>query len=354
MLPLSSPPQSICILRLSALGDVCNLVPSVRAIQKHWPRTSITWILGQAEYTLLEGLSGVELIPYDKKTGLAGMWRLRQQLKGRQFDVLLHMQQAIRASLLAKLAISAPIWLGYDSARAKDKQDWFCNHHLPPHPKAHVLESFLDFAYALGVPETPLCWDIPINEAAEREAFSWQPQTTEYVLISPCSTQRTRNFRNWSASGYAQVIEYLYHKYGLVTVLTGGRTVQETEYAQSIRHAVSTPLINAVGQTSLKALLALIRDARLVIAPDSGPVHMATAMQTPVVGLYATTNPQRAAPYLAQPWVVNKYPHAVQTYLNTQVEAVTWGQRVRHPQAMNLIQVEDVIARLDALIQHTA
>ena len=109
-------------------------------------------------------------------------------------------------------------------------------------------------------------------------------------------------------------------------------------------------VIDAIGESSLKGLLALIDGARAVIAPDSGPVHMANAMGTPTVGLFATTNPERAGPYRWQDFVVNRYPEAVRTYLHKDPDTLSWGQRVRHPDAMSLIRADDVIDRLEALL----
>ena len=81
---------------------------------------------------------------------------------------------------------------------------------------------------------------------------------------------------------------------------------------------------------------------------------MGNAMGTPTLGLYATTNPQRAAPYLWRDFAVNAYPDAVRTYLHKSVDEVSWGQRVRHADAMDLIKADDVIAKLDALLAHSA
>ena len=112
-------PAHIGILRLSALGDVCNLVPTVRALQRQWPNARITWIIGKAEHSLLAGLSGVEFVVYDKATGLAGMREIWRQLAPTRFDVLLHMQQALRASVLL-MGLNSAVRVGYDKARAKD------------------------------------------------------------------------------------------------------------------------------------------------------------------------------------------------------------------------------------------
>src|SRR6266700_938939 len=100
MLPLAEPPRSVCILRLSAIGDTCHVVPIIRT----------------TEARLMKLVDGVELITVDKRAGLSGLRNLREQLRGRQFDVLLHMQLALRASVMAR-TVSAPIKVGFDRAR---------------------------------------------------------------------------------------------------------------------------------------------------------------------------------------------------------------------------------------------
>ncbi|QEL09696.1 glycosyltransferase family 9 protein [Kushneria phosphatilytica] len=347
--PLPAHPAHLCILRLSALGDVCNLVPAVRALQRQWPQVRITWIIGRGEHSLLTGLSGVEFVVYDKDTGLAGMRRIWRELRDVRFDALLHMQQSIRASMLS-LGLHANVRLGFDQARAKDWQTLFTQRQLDPHPRAHVLESFMDFARAMGVEDTRLEWDIPLPAEAVAEAEQWI-DGRRVLVISPCANPRLRNFRNWSAAGYAAVIEHAWAQHGLTTLLTGGGSAQEREMgAEILRHCSTAEPVDAIGATSLKGLLALIDRAAAVIAPDSGPVHMANAMGTPVVGLYATTNPERAAPYCWRQHVVNRYPDAVSTYMHKSPEAIVWGSRVRHADAMSLITFEDVIGALDRLM----
>lgn len=350
---LPANPRHIAILRLSALGDACNLVPTIRALQRRWPQARITWIIGKGEHSLLAGLSGVEFVVYDKSTGFAGMRALWRELGDTRFDVLLHMQQALRASVLS-LGLKADVRLGFDKARAKDAQNWFTQHQLPAHPRAHVLESFMDFARALGVEDDRPEWNLAVPPAAYDEARLISGEAP-YLVINPCSNVRLRNFRNWSVEGYASVIEHAWVQHGLKTVLTGGPSPLERDTGAQIQ-ALCQPgsVINAVGDTSLKGMLALIDRARATIAPDTGPIHMANAMGTPALGLYATTNPHRAAPYQWRDFVVNAYPEAVRTYLHKSVDDVPWGQRVRHPDAMLLIKTDDVIDRLEALLAHTA
>ncbi len=348
MLNLPQAPESICVLRLSALGDVCNAVPAVRALQQRWPDCRITWIIGKAEHQLLKGLEAVEFVVYDKKSGIGGILALRRQLKGRRFDVLLHMQAALRASLVS-LAVRADIRLGFDRARARDNQHWFTSHQLPPRPRGHVLEGFLDFAEMLGAERQPLRWQVPIPAADRQQVEEWL-QGEPCMLISPCSSQRARNFRNWSAEGYARLVDYVRQQYGLRAVLTGGNSELERDYGAEIcRLARQTPL-DLIGKTSLKQLLALVDRARLVVAPDSGPMHMATATGTPALGLYASSNPDRTGPYLSRQWVVNRYPDQVQQHLGKTVAEISWGRRVRDPEVMLSITEEEVLAMLDRLM----
>src|SRR5688572_32677263 len=122
-----SPPRSVCILRLSALGDACHAVPVLRTLQQAWPTTQFTWIIGKAEARLMGLIEGVEFITVDKRAGLLRMRRqLQRQLAGRRFDALLHMQLAMRASLLAQ-AVKADVKVGFDRARARELQWLFTN-----------------------------------------------------------------------------------------------------------------------------------------------------------------------------------------------------------------------------------
>src|ERR1700754_4134982 len=98
MLPLAQPPRSVCLLRLSAIGDTCHVVPVLRTLQRAWPETQFTWVIGKAEARLMGLIEGVQFITVDKRAGLLGARRLlREQLAGRHFEVLLHMQLALRA-----------------------------------------------------------------------------------------------------------------------------------------------------------------------------------------------------------------------------------------------------------------
>ena len=167
-------------------------------------------------------------------------------------------------------------------------------------------------------------------------------------MISPCASTRFQSYRNWPWERFADVIRHLADAHGASVILTGGPTEIEREYGEKIAAAVS--VTNLIGETSLKELLAIIAGADLLICPDSGPGHMGTAVGTPVIGLFATTNPERAAPYLSRDLVVNRYPDAIRERFGKSVSEVRWGERVRDAGAMKLISVADVTARIDQVL----
>ncbi|MCP3177564.1 glycosyltransferase family 9 protein [Desulfuromonas sp. KJ2020] len=347
-LPLSAPPKSLCILRLSALGDVTHVLPTLRTLQQHWPQCHITWVIGKTEASLVNDIPGVEFIIFDKSQGLKAYRELHKKLKNRRFDVLLHMQAALRASL-ASLLISADIRLGFDRARATNGQWLFTNARIAPLKRQHVLDGFLEFAKALGLEPGTLCWDIPIPPEARESADRMLPDEP-FLVINPCSSVRARNWRNWSVESYAAVINHAFETHGLHTVLTGGPAVNEKAYAEAIVTACRHTPVNLVGRTTLKQMLAVLDKAAVVIAPDTGPAHMANALGKKVIGLYATSNPERTGPYCHRELTVNRYPEAIKAEYGKGVEELRWGKRVRNPEAMMRISKEEVQHRLDEAI----
>lgn len=351
-LPLKAPPESICILRLSAIGDVMHMVPVVRTLQSQWPQTSITWIIGKTEAALVSDLPGVEFIIFDKATGFKGLANLRRQLRDRRFSVLLHMQVALRASLIS-LMIKASIKLGFDRKRAHDYQWLFTNHQIDAVPQQHVLDGFFEFLKKLGIEKREMLWDIPVTDSDKQFIQQQVPSQQPLLVINPCSSVRRNNWRNWPSKHYAAIIDYATEQLNARVVLTGGPSDNEQAIATEVAALTNNTVINLVGRTSLKQLLALLEKASAVIAPDTGPAHMATAVNTPVIGLFASSNPKRTGPYLSQEWLVNRYPDAANQFLQKREDELAWGQRIRDPQVMDLVTIEDVTNKLNLLFSTT-
>ncbi len=343
---LTSPPQHICLLRLSALGDISHVLPTLRTLQQHWPETKITWVIGKTEYLLVKAIKNVEFIIFDKSEGFKAYLRLRQQLSGHSFDILMHMQLSLRASV-ASLFIPAAIKLGFDKARAKDLQSWFCNRQIEPVSiRQHVVDSFLEFPGYFGL--SPVFrWELPVDASAQKKIATRINTTKPILVINPCAVAKSKNWRNWHAQGYAAITDYAVKQHQMQVVLCGGSSQLEKDTAEKILAHCQTEPLNLIAQTSLDEMVALLHLATVVIAPDTGPVHIASALGTKTIGLYASTNPQRAGPYNFQKFVVNRYPQALQQYEQLSVDAAPWGKRIRTAEAMQLIKIEDVCHQLD-------
>jgi heptosyltransferase I len=342
----STPPRRICLLRLSALGDVCHVLPLVRTLQDAWPGTEITWIIGKLEHKLLGHLPGIEFLVFDKKTGRAAYGDLRRRMSGRRYDVLLHMQLAIRASLAAAL-VPAELKVGFDRPRAREMQWLFTNARIAPRQREHVLDSLFGFAEALGLRERSMRWDIPLPEPALDYARRAIPDGQPTLVISPCSSHV---LRNWSAEGYAAVADHAAARHGLRVLVCGGRSELEVQYGERIATLMRQPCVNLVGKDTLVEFLATLQRAKVLISPDSGPAHMATTVGTPVIGLYAATNPARSGPYYSRSWCVDRYEAAARKFMGKPAAELPWTEKIEQPGVMDLITPADVIERLDALM----
>jgi heptosyltransferase I len=342
-----SDPKTLCLLRLSAIGDVCHAAAMVERIQRNRPNIEITWIIGKVEYQLLKGMPGIRFVVFDKSQGKAAYKALKETLKSEVFDVLFVMQVALRANWAAH-QIQARKKVGFDWQRSKELHWWFVNQRITKQTHPHVLDGFMAFAQTLGIEDTtPARWSIPIDAAdqqwANEQAQAWQ----SFAVISPAASKAERN---WLPERYAQVADHL-HKLGLKVILCGGPGPLDKQLGEEIERHSRHVHANMIGQTSLKQMLALLGNARLVVAPDTGPAHMATAAGVPVVGLYAHSNPLRTGPYNSLDYVASVYNVVIEQQQGKPWQTLPWGVRAKGKNLMSRISVEMVTAQIDRLIQ---
>ncbi|HFK2918939.1 glycosyltransferase family 9 protein [Stenotrophomonas beteli] len=343
---MASASSSLCLLRLSALGDVTHVVPLVRTLQAARPDTPIHWIIDKAGHKLLDGLPGVTFHAYDKKSGMAGVKELRRELPSGRFEALLQMQVAFRANLLSAF-IPADRRIGYDRSRSKDLHGLFINERIPDRPGIHVLDAIGSFCEPLGLRQTEVSWDLAVPPSAhEWAAAQWQDDGRPVLMISPCSSHVRRN---WYADRYAAVANHAAQR-GWQVVLCGGRSELERSMADAIQTQLQTPALDLVGKDTLKQLPALLARANLVMTPDSGPMHIANAVGTKVLGLHAASNPHRSGPYSDRRYCVDRYDDAARKYLGKQAADLKWGTKIEFDEVMELITVEDGIAAFERYV----
>lgn len=344
---MSSIINSICIVRLSALGDVTHVLPVIHTLKTHAPDIKITWVIGKVEYQLLGHLPGVEFIIFNKKNGIKEYSNIRKQLGKRSFDVLLLMQLSLRASLLGWV-IRAKRKIGYDKIRANFLHGLFINERIAATPKQHVLDSFLSFLDKLGISKKEYKWHLPSVPGAQDLAQQIINPEMPCLIISPCSSHV---LRNWHSKGYAAVADHAVKQHGMQVVICGGSSSTEYKMADEIIRLcrVAAP-INLVGRHTFAQFFELLRSATVLITPDSGPMHMAAITDTPVIGLHAASNPFRTGPYKYLEWCVNLYNQASLKYLGKPADQIRWGTRILRQGVMDLVEISQVTGKLDALM----
>ena len=338
--------KNICLVRLSAIGDVCNVTAVARSIKENHPNAKITWIIGKVESTLVKNIEDIEFIIFDKNKGIREYFNIYKKLKNRRYDVALLLHASVRANLIS-LMLRAPIKIGYDRERARDLQWLIANRKISSTSGKHVLEAMFDFLRLIDIKDNEPGWDLPLSSKNSSYIEPLLSKKKVNVVLSPFSSQRLHNFRNWNNGNYAKIIDYLIEKYNCKVFITGDNSDLVKKSGDEIVSLCKHTVVNLIGKTSLEDLVILINNTNLVISPDSAAVHISVALDTPVIGLYASSNPKRTGPYNNVDLTVNAYPEACIKYFGKTEDNVTWGKRIRNRDVMNLIKTDDVKEKID-------
>lgn len=345
MAPAASP-SSIAVLRMSALGDVVMTLPLLRTLQKAFPHAKIHWIVSRPFHTIVEGISGVELIVIDKPRGPVSFWRLWRQMRAYEFDWLLVPQASMRANLVTAVTL-AQRKIGFGALHSRDLQRWFVNETVPAEPE-HLIDSFLQFATHVGASAHVLEWDLPLRP----EEHAWaQTQVADCAGIKLAVVlAASKPERNWPVARYVETLARIAARWPLSVVLVGGPGDAERALAGELHRGLRVPVLDMVGRTDLRQLAALLGQVDALLAPDTGPLHIAQAMKTPVVGLYAVAPSKKTGPYVEPQWTVDVFAKAAATILGR--ERMGWRQRVHDERALRLITVDDVVDKIEKLFEH--
>jgi heptosyltransferase I len=289
----------------------------------------------------------VRFIKFDKKTGLAGMREVRQQCAQR-FDALLQLQVSARANLLSAF-IPAQRRIGYDRSRAKDGHGLFINERIADRPGIHVLDAIGSFCEPLGLVRGEVVWNLPVPDDAHAWARAqWPDDGIRTLMISPCSSHA---LRNWRPERHAALADHAIAQ-GWRLVLCGGRSEMERNTGDAILAAMRSSaddgcVLDLIGKDSLKQLPALLARADLLVTPDSGPMHIANAMDTKVLGLHAASNPKRSGPYSDRRYCVDRYDDAARKYCGKPASELKWGTKIEADGVMDLVSIDDAIAAFE-------
>ena len=291
---LSTPLSSVGIVMMSAVGDAVHVLPLLTALKRHSPETRVTWVLQPGAATLVRGHRAVdEIVLFDRSRGWRAYWAVRAELASRPFDVVLALQVYFKAGLVTSFT-RAPVKLGFDRARARDLNWLFTTHRVPARAGQHVQDQYFEFLDAFGIPHEPPVWDLgpwPGERAAQREFMARFDRP-----IAPIVVATSKPDKDWMPDRWAAVCDALWNDFGLQPVLVGGRSPRELAAEAEISRVATVPVVSALG-SGLRPLVGILDGAALVLSPDTGPLHMAIALDRPAISLMGYTNPKRVGPY---------------------------------------------------------
>lgn len=333
-LDLPEPPGSVALVRLSAIGDTVHAMPMVASLRRAWPECRITWVIQPGPLELMRGRPDVdEFLVFERSAGAGGLLDLRRRTAGRRFDLVVTPHPYLKAGLVTRL-LDAPVRVGYDRARAHDLTWIFTTHRIPPGPEGHVQDEYFEFLEYLGVPVRRE-WDFHFTEQERRDQEAFFREIDRPVLaVVPRSSDPKKD---WILDRYARVIDVAGGDLGLRPILVGGESEGErADAAQLARSCRFPPRVEL--RNDLRRLAWILDKSSVVLAPDTGPLHMAVALGTPTIGLYGYTDPKRSGPYgRFDDLLVDRFTRPGETR----------PSRRSRPGNMERITVEEVIEKLE-------
>jgi heptosyltransferase-1 len=292
-LVFASPPRRILIIKPSAIGDVVHALPILNLLRRRWPEAHISWLITPGCAGLLEGHPQIdELIPFDRKMfgktwkSLAAARKLLAfglALRGRKFDLVIDLQGLFRSGLLT-IQTGAKYRVGSTSAR---EFGWvFCTHLAPLNTwDQHAVDRYLTIAEFLGLGTSPVEFVFPTDDSDRQFIANLLPGDEPFAVLLPTTHWESKR---WPTDHFAALVQPLKDRFGLRSVIAGDPAAG----ALVIPNA-----INLGGKTTLRQLVALLERASLVIANDTGPMHIAAALGRPLVTLFGPTSPIQTGPY---------------------------------------------------------
>jgi lipopolysaccharide heptosyltransferase I len=293
-LDLSTPPGRILIIKPSAVGDVVHGLPVLNLLRRKWPQAHISWLVTPVCSGILEGHPQLdEVILFDRKR-LSSAWKssasrrelfsLGRRLRAGNFDLVIDLQGLFRSGWMA-WKTRAPIRIGFSNAR--ELAPIFYTHKVDVGTtEQHAIDRYLSITEALGCGRGPVEFIFPTDDADRAAVRGMLPEPTRYAVLLPGTNWLTKR---WPVESFAALVDPLRERFGLETVVAGA--------AGDKALAAKIGGIDLTGRTSLRQLAALLEGADLVIANDSGPMHIAAALGRPLVAIFGPTNPVRTGPY---------------------------------------------------------
>jgi len=296
----------VLVVRLGAIGDVVNALVFAAALRQARPDVQLGWVVHPLAAPLVEGHPCVTRVHvWQRGGGFAELARLVKELRGERYELAVDLQRIQKSALVARLS-GAPRVLGYDRARAKELSWLWTKERIPPRELArHMVLHYLEFARHLGAEASEPVHLLPVDKAAE----AWADELVRALGGEPVLVNlgATKPANRWIPERFGELARALAGD-GVPVCFTGGPGDRAALLAARAA-AGDARVRDLVGETSLAQLVALTRRARLYVGCDTGPMHVAAAVKTPVVALFGPADPVRTGPWGQGHRIVRVPPH---------------------------------------------
>jgi heptosyltransferase I len=286
----------ILIVRLSAIGDAIQTMPVACALRERFPQAFLAWVVESRAAALLRGHEALdELIelPRGWLKSPGGVWRLRRRLHDLQFDTAIDVQSLTKSAILAWLS-GAKQRIGFGNPGGRELSKWFNNQRVDP-KATHVVDRYVELLRPLGIESPAVRFQVPELEAdrsAAERMIGELGLAAGFAIVNPGAGWPSKL---WPTDRYAAVARHLGDTQHLPTLVVWAGQA-ERAMAEQIAGVAGTS-VHVAPSTTLPQLAALARRARLFIGADTGPLHLAAAVETPCVGLYGPWPASRHGPY---------------------------------------------------------
>lgn len=289
--------RRLLIVKPSSLGDVVHALPTLAALRRRFPSSKLVWLVKREWAEVLEGNPDLDEVLAVDLSARGWPAAIRAVREGR-FDLVMDLQGLLRSAVLGWASGSA-VRVGFTNGR--EGSPWLYTHRVPvPDASMHAVDRYLLMARFLGADVgrvKPADFPLPRDPAAEARvevllAAAGVRAGTMLVALNPSARWATKR---WPAESFAAAGDWL-QRYGGARVAIVGSGKERSAGDEVIRCMQTTPL-DLVGKTTMKELIALLRRLRVFITNDSGPMHLAAAVGTPVIAPFGPTDPARTGPY---------------------------------------------------------
>jgi len=279
-------------------------LPALTALRKSFPQAKISWLVRPEFAPLLQNHPHLnEVIIFDRKflgkawfypPALTALFSLIHRLYRRRFDLVFDFQGLLRSAALAWLSGSQK---RYGMANAREVSTIFYTDKIPQDKDhIHLVDYYLKIVNAAGAEKCEVEFVLPSNEYdvqnVKKMLKELKVDTNNYAVLVPGSA---RLRKCWPVERFAALADKINSHLGLSVVAVG--SVSENGLIEKLKLLAAAPVTNLAGRTTLQELVALIRDAKLVVSNDTGPGHIAAALSKPMVMVFGDSNPARVAPY---------------------------------------------------------